>query len=196
MTQQSSKNRQPLARGLQWLIILLLLIVIILAFSLYSREPRHASPQSASSVYLQLPQTTTPTAGVESSASVTSTSTTASTGSSASIAKPSSSKTPTQAKVEKAALLLPGTNCEVAGWYVQMGAFAKLSAADELSQAVSKAGLPVCIGNLPNNHLYRVLVGHPQSSRLNASLLAQKIKSAKVPTTGGYPQYWSKATQP
>ncbi|XTI73396.1 SPOR domain-containing protein [Acidithiobacillus sp. AC3] len=187
MTQQSSKNQQAVAKTLRWLFILLLTVVIILALFLYLGTTRHPRAVGTHSVYLQLPTTVTPTS---SSAPASPTSATASPTSAAPTATVSAKKK-SAAPAKQASLVLPGTNCEVAGWYVQLGAFGKLSQASSLAQEVHKAGFPVCIGNLANNKLYRVLAGQPQKSRLDASLQAQKLKSAKVAPADGYPQYWS-----
>ncbi|WP_308388932.1 SPOR domain-containing protein [Acidithiobacillus sp. AMEEHan] len=195
MTQQSSKNQRAVTRVLRWLFIFLLLVVIILALFLYSGAARHPSADGAHSVYLQLPTTGTsasanntparPTSATKSP--VTATSSLTSAAPNATSTAPAESAAP----AKPAPLALPGSNCEVAGWYVQLGAFGKLSQAQSLAQAVHKAGVPVCIGNLPHNNLYRVLAGQPQKNRLDASLQAQKLKSDKISPADGYPQYWS-----
>ncbi|MDD3760189.1 MAG: SPOR domain-containing protein [Acidithiobacillus sp.] len=187
MTQQSSKNQQAVARTLRWLFILLLIVVIILALFLYLGTARQLRAVGIHSVYLQLPATVTPSS---SSTPANPTGATASPTSAAPTATVSAI-TKSAAPAKQATLALPGTNCEVAGWYVQLGAFGKLSQAQSLAQEVHKAGFPVCVGNLANNKLYRVLAGQPQKNRLDANLQVQKLKSAKVSPADSYPQYWS-----
>ncbi|MBU2754419.1 SPOR domain-containing protein [Acidithiobacillus sp. CV18-2] len=187
MTQQSSKNQQAVAGTLRWLFILLLIVVIILALFLYLGAARHPQAVGTHSVYLQLPATVTPSSSSTAASPTSATASPASAVPTATVGAITKSAAPT----EQATLALPGTNCEVAGWYVQLGAFSKLSQAQSLVQTVHKAGFPVCIGNLASNKLYRVLAGQPQKSRLDASLQVQKLRSAKVSPADGYPQYWS-----
>ncbi|MBE7561822.1 SPOR domain-containing protein [Acidithiobacillus sp. HP-6] len=79
--------------------------------------------------------------------------------------------------------------CQRAGWYVQLGAFGKVTMAEQLLQEVGKAGVKACVGTLSVNHLFRVLVG-PQSSKSDAGSAAMGI-GKKSGQQGAYPQYWA-----
>lgn len=196
MTQNSSKNRR--LKGLLWFGLFLLLIVIFLAFILQRRQTAQEVAVGASSVQLHLPLPAA--AAIAPATSTPPTVSAATTQSLAASPSPATgissvSKGLSAAKMEKTVLALPGTTCRSAGWYVQLAAFGSLAGAQELAQHASQAGVPACIGNLPHNRLYRVLVGHPQASRLAASQLMQKISAAKISKSSGYPQYWSPAAQ-
>jgi cell division septation protein DedD len=78
--------------------------------------------------------------------------------------------------------------CSDAGWYVQLGAFGRSSMATDLAKLLKSKGFSTCIGTLPQNHLYRVLVG-PVPSRIAADTVTQRI--ANLTKHQGYPQYWS-----
>ena len=78
--------------------------------------------------------------------------------------------------------------CGNAGWYVQLGAFGRPSMATDLAKQIKSTGFSTCIGTLPQNHLYRVLVG-PVPSRIAADTVTQRI--AHLTKHQGYPQYWS-----
>lgn len=78
--------------------------------------------------------------------------------------------------------------CSDAGWYVQLGAFGRSSMATDLAKPLKSKGFSTCIGTLPQNHLYRVLVG-PVPSRIAADTVTQRI--ANLTKHQGYPQYWS-----
>lgn len=78
--------------------------------------------------------------------------------------------------------------CSDAGWYVQLGAFGRSSMATDLAKQIKSTGFSTCIGTLPQNHLYRVLVG-PVPNRIAADTVTRRI--ANLTKHQGYPQYWS-----
>ena len=85
---------------------------------------------------------------------------------------------------------LPGTTCRDPGWYAQQGAFGRIGQAEALSERLTQAHFSVCIGNLSNDKLYRVLVG-PLPDRQAATAVAASIHKDKLAHDMGYPQYWS-----
>ncbi len=106
----------------------------------------------------------------------------------------------TPAPVEKAAAVskshpssLPGTTCERAGWYAQLGAFGRLSQAAPLADRLQQNHYHVCIGNLAGSNLYRVLIG-PAPGRQEAAELAARVQKDKLTKSLGYPQYWAPPT--
>ncbi|WP_215862517.1 SPOR domain-containing protein [Acidithiobacillus concretivorus] len=149
------------------------------------------STPGASSVFLTLPKTVATTGSTVSTAkSLLITSATRSVFSSQ-IPAPS---TPSPAKVaaDVPAAVKPvkiSHPCQQAGWYVQLGAFGKVSMAEQLLQEMNKVGVKACVGTLSVNHLFRVLVG-PQSSKSEAGSVATGI-GKKSGQKGAYPQYWA-----
>ncbi len=103
---------------------------------------------------------------------------------------PAPEHTAKTAASKKTSVALPGTTCSVAGWYAQQGAFGRLSQATDLSNRLRQGNFSVCIGNLPANALYRVLVG-PLPNRQAAAAVAARIHQDKLTRDMGYPQYWS-----
>ncbi len=81
-----------------------------------------------------------------------------------------------------------GNSCSVAGWYVQLGAFGRTGMAAALAKQVQDKGFSACIGTLPQNPLYRVLVG-PVPNRSAASTVTRRI--ADLTKHRGYPQFWT-----
>ncbi|MEY2334352.1 SPOR domain-containing protein [Acidithiobacillus ferrianus] len=81
-----------------------------------------------------------------------------------------------------------GTPCSDAGWYVQLGAFGRTGMAAALATQVHGKGFSACIGTLPQNPLYRVLVG-PVPNRSAASTVTRRI--ANLTKHRGYPQFWA-----
>ena len=88
------------------------------------------------------------------------------------------------------ATLTLGNSCSVAGWYVQLGAFGRTGMAATLAKQIQDKGFSACIGALPQNPLYRVLVG-PVPDRSAASTVARRI--ANLTKHRGYPQFWAPA---
>ncbi|MBU2761185.1 SPOR domain-containing protein [Acidithiobacillus sulfurivorans] len=189
---QSRHNRL----GVLLLIVFFLVILLALSFmwkawSVAVPEKAKMSTSGASSVFLTLPKTVAATGPTVSTAkSLLITSATRSVFSSQ-ITAPSA---PSPAKVLAAvpAAVKPVKTphpCQQAGWYVQLGAFGKVSMAEQLLQQVDKAGVKACVGTLSVNHLFRVLVG-PQSSKSEAGSAATGI-GKKSGQKGAYPQYWA-----
>ena len=77
--------------------------------------------------------------------------------------------------------------CKTAGWYVQLGAFGRASATRPIVAELQKKGFSACVATLPQNRLYRVLVG-PLPSRFAASNVTARI--AQLTGRQGYPQHW------
>ncbi|MHB8248622.1 MAG: SPOR domain-containing protein [Acidithiobacillus sp.] len=77
--------------------------------------------------------------------------------------------------------------CKTAGWYVQLGAFGRASATQPIVTELQKKGFSACVATLPQNRLYRVLVG-PLPSRFAASNVTARI--AQLTGRQGYPQHW------
>ena len=81
----------------------------------------------------------------------------------------------------------PANACKTAGWYVQLGAFGRVSATQPLVAKLQKQGFSACVATLPQNRLHRVLVG-PLPSRFAASNVTARI--AQLTGHQGYPQHW------
>ncbi len=81
----------------------------------------------------------------------------------------------------------PANACKTAGWYVQLGAFGRVSATQPLVAKLEKQGFSACVATLPQNRLHRVLVG-PLPSRFAASNVTARI--AQLTGHQGYPQHW------
>ncbi|WP_437559982.1 SPOR domain-containing protein [Acidithiobacillus sulfuriphilus] len=81
----------------------------------------------------------------------------------------------------------PANTCKTAGWYVQLGAFGRVSATQPLVAKLQKQGFSACVATLPQNRLHRVLVG-PLPSRFAASNVTARI--AQLTGHQGYPQHW------
>lgn len=92
-----------------------------------------------------------------------------------------------QATAKAAAQPMPANACKTAGWYVQLGAFGRVSATQPLVAKLQKQGFSACVATLPQNRLHRVLVG-PLPSRFAASNVTARI--AQLTGHQGYPQHW------
>ncbi len=194
MPNDLEKNRQKFSSLLQGLILTLLVIVLLLTMVLFFEHHRERSMIQSSSVRLQLPSAAT-TASTSSAASRSTVAHTVSSLASPESAPTGSTPVPTAAatpndSLPKKSVALPGTDCLQSGWYAQLGAFATAQMASSLAAKAQRAGFPVCIGNLANNHLYRVLVG-PQPNRDAASAIVNKVNAAKIDKAQAYPQYWT-----
>ncbi|MHB1735204.1 MAG: SPOR domain-containing protein [Acidithiobacillus sp.] len=106
------------------------------------------------------------------------------------IAAPAQTKrsSPTTQKTPAPPVSTHGNTCSSVGWYVQLGAFGRVSIAKNLADRIESKGFSTCVGTLPQNALYRVLVG-PVPNRLAANTVTQRI--ANLTKHQGYPQYWS-----
>lgn len=189
---QSRHNRL----GVLLLIVFFLIILLALSFmwkawSVAVPEKAKMSTTGASSVFLTLPKTVAATGSTVSTAkSLLITSATRSVFSSQipapSTSNPAKVLAAVPAAVEPVKIPQP---CQQAGWYVQLGAFGKVSMAEQLLQEADKVGVKACVGTLSVNHLFRVLVG-PQSSKSEAGSAATGI-GKKSGQKGAYPQYWA-----
>ncbi|MHB1203600.1 MAG: SPOR domain-containing protein [Acidithiobacillus sp.] len=101
--------------------------------------------------------------------------------------KPIASATHSPAATSAAARSTSMLPCKTAGWYVQLGAFGRASATQPIVTELQKKGFSACVATLPQNRLYRVLVG-PLPSRFAASNVTARI--AQLTGRQGYPQHW------
>jgi len=92
-----------------------------------------------------------------------------------------------QATAKATAQPAPANACKTAGWYVQLGAFGRVSATQPLVAKLQQQGFSACVATLPQNRLHRVLVG-PLPSRFAASNVTARI--AQLTGHQGYPQHW------
>lgn len=187
--------------GFLLLIIIILAVLLLLSFfwetrSMSSSAQIEAHASSASSVFLTLPQSAAASASAASAGNEAVTPVAAAKSVIITAATHSSLRRVVAAKMQSAtvpALVKPVKEvahaCRQAGWYVQLGAFGKAGMAENLRQQVDQAGVKACVGTLPVNHLYRVLVG-PQAGKGEAGTAAVGI-GKKSGQKGAYPQYWS-----
>jgi cell division septation protein DedD len=203
MSDEPLHSLQKSHQRLGGLLIVALLLILLLVASVFWNHGghQHAGLRSTAdvtkqpTVFLRLPQvisaTTSPTESVAMASSIKITAPVAS-----SASKP---KTPASAlapvkPAPVAVTSMIANSCRTAGWYVQLGAFGKVSMAQTLVKKNQERGVTSCIGTLPANRLFRVMVG-PQDSKNAAGLAAASI-GQKAGQKGAYSQYWAPAQNP
>jgi cell division septation protein DedD len=192
-----TREMQPGRMRLGVLIFIIFLLVILLFVSFIWKSSAVSEPgkvkmitSDSTSVFLTLPKTSAATGSAVSTAKTLLL--TSATRSPTSPVSAESSPGPANVASAVPAAVKPVPiphACQQAGWYVQLGAFGKVTMAEQLLQEVDKVGVKACVGTLSVNHLFRVLVG-PQSSKSEAGSAATGI-GKKSGQKGAYPQYWA-----